>query len=88
MKNNFNILIFKEHCEDTIVKINSRVLTETVEIVHCNNMTLIINVPVKTLQIDMCNNINITFTDRANFDTVIWAGVHGFKLAIGSFSLF
>lgn len=72
-----------ERCENTIVKVNARVLTQTVEAWHCKNLTLIINAPVSTLQLDMCSDITVHYLNKSFFDTIVWAGLHNFKLTVG-----
>lgn len=42
-----------------------------------------INKPVATLQLDMCSNITVHFTSKSLFSTVVWAGMHKFKLIVG-----
>jgi len=72
-----------EKCDKCIVKLNARVLTQTVEAWHCDDTTIIINVPIKTLQLDMCKNLTVHFAKKEFFDSVVWAGLHNFTLKVG-----
>lgn len=72
-----------EGCENCFIKINGHVRTETIELWRSDNCTLFINTPVKTLQIDLCNNLTLRFASKQCFEQVIWAGCHGFHLLVG-----
>jgi len=72
-----------ERCEGCTVKINGKVITQTVEVWHCTKTTIVINSPVKTLQLDMCTDLTVQFTKKAYFDSVVWAGLHNLKLTVG-----
>ena len=58
-------------------------LTETVEIWHCNGCELVINVPISTVQVDMCHDLVVRFPSKENFKSVVWAGAHNLRLIVG-----
>merc|ERR1712137_194063 len=72
-----------EACEDTFVKLNERVLTETVEVWNCNGCELMVNVPISTIQVDMCRDLVIRFPSKENFGSLVWAGVHNMRVLVG-----
>lgn len=79
--------ILIESCKDCEITLNGRINTEMVELWRCDNITLVMNTKVKTLQVDLANHITARFTEKTNFSQIIWAGVHNFDITIGSDSL-
>jgi len=72
-----------EGCENCFIKINGHVRTETIELWRSNGCTLYLNTPVKTIQIDLCDNLKVVFAKKQYFDQLIWAGCHEIHILIG-----
>eukprot|EP01091_Cochliopodium_minus_P014224 TRINITY_DN4798_c0_g1_i2.p1 TRINITY_DN4798_c0_g1~~TRINITY_DN4798_c0_g1_i2.p1 ORF type:complete len:189 (-),score=77.41 TRINITY_DN4798_c0_g1_i2:87-653(-) len=45
-----------------------------IELWNCDNVTLIINTNVKTLQIDQNNGVDIVYDKKDDFHQIVWAG--------------
>lgn len=56
------IKIFVENCKRCVITLNCRMKTSCLEISHCSDVTIIItSFPTHTIQIDMCDIINILY---------------------------
>lgn len=72
--------ILIEGCKDTRIHINQNVLTSTVEVWRCENVTLKVNSPVKTLQLDLMQGVVVDFKSKEYMQSVIWNHVEDLHL--------
>jgi hypothetical protein len=64
--------IFIENCRVCTFEVNGLILTNSLEAWHGHDLKLMLNVQLKTLQIDMMNDVDITFSDWNNFSSIIF----------------
>lgn len=72
-----SVKIFVENCSDCIFDIKAGVLTRTVELWHGGNITLNIGTTIRTLQLDMVQNISVNFAQLSQFKSMIWNQLEG-----------
>lgn len=71
---------FQEHCDDCTFLLQGPITTTVVEVWRCNNASVTIDTQVNTLQVDLNNNLTVTYTHKAFLGSIVQAGVHGFHL--------
>eukprot|EP00928_Gymnodinium_smaydae_P071722 TRINITY_DN55226_c0_g1_i1.p1 TRINITY_DN55226_c0_g1~~TRINITY_DN55226_c0_g1_i1.p1 ORF type:complete len:378 (-),score=81.52 TRINITY_DN55226_c0_g1_i1:151-1284(-) len=75
--------VFVERCEDFILRINGKILTETVEIDASERMNLLVYNKIGTLQVERCSKMNLLFQEKAFFSGfMIWAGCFMLRLQV------
>lgn len=72
--------ILIDNCHNTKVIFNGKIITATVEVYKSNSVHLIVNTKVGTLQADLCKKLNVEYTQKEHFATIIWAGVYDLSL--------
>jgi len=75
--------ILIEDCENCRITINRNVLTNTIEIWKCKNVTLDLNGEVRTLQLDMLRECNFNFAQLSYMGGIVWNQIHGSKISFG-----
>jgi len=73
--------VFVESCKNTTIVLNKKIITNTVDVWRCENVTLRINTDVGTLQTDMCKGLDLDVHHTDALKTLVWAGVHDMKLS-------
>mmetsp|Transcript_21991 Transcript_21991/g.43703 ORF Transcript_21991/g.43703 Transcript_21991/m.43703 type:complete len:318 (+) Transcript_21991:30-983(+) len=73
--------IFIEGVKDTTVIVNGKILTCTIEAWKCENLTLILNTKVKTLQLDISKTIKANFKTVDDFQCCVWQAVDEIDIA-------
>jgi len=73
--------ILIESCSDSVINLNSIIVTNTVEIWKCNNINLMVDCKASTIQADLCNNLQIQFSSTDLLDRIVWCAVE--QLAVG-----
>lgn len=63
-----------EKCQQTTVDIQSRVLTETVEVYDCQKSAVRAGVKASTMQIDKCSELTVTYAAASHFDRIMSTG--------------
>lgn len=66
--------VFMTGCTDFTLTVNKKIVTQTMELFRCTNVTTHINVKARTVQADLSDNITLKFSSKENFDNIIWAG--------------
>ena len=56
-----------QQCEDCIFDFETETITQHTEISHCKNITINVRAPLATLQLDLCEEVKITY-HKALFD--------------------
>ena len=74
--------VFVQGCRNCTFNINGKVLTSTLELYKCDNVTIHANTPIKTVQADICKSLNANFKEKSCFHHLIWAGCYDLKLNI------
>jgi len=69
------VKVLVEDCKDTSIDLRGRITTNVIEIWRCENLNLLIDTEVFTLQCDLCNNLKITFTHKNYLGSLVQAGV-------------
>lgn len=75
--------ILIEGLSDTTITIRGKVLTSTVEVWKCSNLTLVLDTPVKTLQLDMLTSVDVQFSKKEHYHAVVWQDVYDLNLSFG-----
>lgn len=70
-----------EHCEDTTVDVQARALTETVEVWQCERTSVRLGVAAKTVQIDKCTDLKMTYAEAGFFDRIMSTGARKTTIA-------
>ncbi len=71
---------FVEACKGTTVRLNAGVLTNVVEMWRCEGAALVVNTKISTLQLDLCKKLEVQFTKKELYHSVVWAGIHDLAL--------
>jgi hypothetical protein len=71
-----------DDCSDCSFVFAAKVVSAVAEIYKCNRLTLDIRTPVKTLQVEGCDTVAVTFSDPENFHSVVWAGTKALGLTV------
>lgn len=75
--------IFIEDVKDTTIIINGKVLTSTIEAWKCENVTILINTKVKTLQLDISKSVTVAYDQLENFQCIVWQNLETIDLSFG-----
>jgi len=70
-----------EGCRKSKIHLHSRIFTNIVEAWKCADVHLNIQTDVKTLQLDLCRNLETKYSTRNNFPNITWAGVYNMSIA-------
>lgn len=78
------VKIFAEHCENCILRLRGRVITQTVEIDACEKMNLLSFTKIGTLQVERCSKMNILIQEKEHFrgGFMVWAGTTMLRLQV------
>lgn len=76
--------IFIEHCENFILRLQGKIITQTVEIDASDKVNLLSYVKIGTLQIERCSKVNALISEKENFrgGFMIWAGTSMLRLQV------
>jgi len=72
--------ILVEGCKGTKLRLNGGVLTNMLEMWRCQDVILVVNTRISTVQLDLCKKIDIQFTKRDLFDRLVWAALEELSL--------
>ena len=69
--------VFVENCENVVVTVRCLVITQTLEIWNCADVSLRFDEPVATVQADSCRDCALTFKKRNHLGAVVHATCEG-----------
>jgi hypothetical protein len=69
--------VFVENCENVVVTVRCLVITQTLEIWNCADVSLRFDEPVATVQADSCRDCALEFKKRNHFGAVVHATCEG-----------
>jgi len=72
--------ILIDGCKNCKFLINGKIVTGTFDIWRCNDVDLKINVDIGTLQVDICNNLSITFNEKETVQSIVWTNSYNLNL--------
>jgi hypothetical protein len=72
--------IFADNCSGCSFIVNGLVLTNSFEMWHGQQNSLQLNVPIKTIQLDMINDVHVTYGDWKLFQCIIYNQVERLAL--------
>lgn len=58
------IKLFISDCANTTIDIGCMLITQHVEISHCENMTINVTLPMETIQVDLCDGIVVKYSQN------------------------
>jgi len=58
------IKIFVDNCENTHVVLDCSIITQHVEVSHCDNMEITVAQPLQTIQIDLCDGVKVRYNQN------------------------
>lgn len=70
-----------EGCRKSKIHLRSRIYTNIVEVWKCADIMLNVQTDVKTLQLDLCRNLETHFVTCDNLPSITWAGVYNLSIA-------
>lgn len=70
-----------EGCKKVKIHLHSRIFTNIVEVWKCADIFLNIQADVRTLQLDLCRNLELKFSSKDAFPNITWAGVYNMSIA-------
>jgi len=70
-----------EGCRKSKIHLHSRIVTNIVETWKCADVHLNIQADVRTLQLDLCRNLELRFNTLPNLPNITWAGVYNMSIA-------
>jgi len=78
------VKIFMEKCQDVVLRVRGKVITQTIEIDHSSQLNVLIFTKVGTLQVEQCQKVNCLVESRDLFNGyMIWAGCFLLRLQVG-----
>jgi hypothetical protein len=72
--------ILVQNCENISLTLNHKLLTNTLECWRGSNVTLNINVQLKTMQLDLLQNVEVNFLKAEDFGSLIWNSIEDTKI--------
>ncbi|KAF8976706.1 hypothetical protein BGZ46_008043 [Entomortierella lignicola] len=72
-----------ENCKNLVLKVEGKILTGTVDIWKCENISLDFERSVSTFQFDNIQSITVRLPDSEHFGSMIWAGCEDVNLHLG-----
>jgi len=69
-----------EGCRRCKFTLKGRILTNIAEVWKCADTNVAITAEIKTLQLDICRNLALTFETRDNLHNIVWAGVYNLSI--------
>jgi len=72
--------IMIEGCRRCTVTLKGRILTNIVEVWKCADFKLGVHADVRTLQLDICRNLDLSFPSKESMNNIIWAGVYNMSI--------
>jgi len=66
-----SIKVIIDGCIDTLIELNSSILTNTIEIINSNGLVLKLNTKAFTIQCDQSKSVNIQISERKFFQTLV-----------------
>ena len=69
--------VFVENCENVVVTVRCLVITQTLEIWNCADVSLRFDEPVATVQADSCRDCELIFKKRDHLGAVVHATCEG-----------
>ena len=74
--------VFLTNSASCILNLNDKIITQHLELSHCEGITINVNVKLLTLQIDLCKDVQVNYSENLfDHDTkIIHAGVEGLKI--------
>jgi len=74
--------VLVEGCKDVTVIIDGKIMTATIEAWKCEGVKFELGSDVKTMQVDMSKNIDIYYTQKDHFASVVWQDVEDMKITV------
>eukprot|EP01147_Barroeca_monosierra_P001545 gene1545-4694_t len=65
-----------QRCTNSTFLFNEKILTQVVELIHCDSISANFLVTIGTLQVDSCNDLDLTFHHHDNFGYAAFATNH------------
>jgi len=70
-----SVKVFIQECDDCIFNLEGKVLTGVVELWKCNNIVVNVGIDIGTFQVDISNNITLSYEHKNFLDSLVQAGV-------------
>jgi hypothetical protein len=78
------VKVFVERCEDFVLRVNGKIITQTLEIDRSEGVNVLAYTKIGTLQVEQCKKVNVMFESRELFcGYMIWAGSFMLQLKVG-----
>jgi len=74
--------LFLQDCTNVKLVCKGKIVTQTVEMYKCHNITADFHVKIGTLQLDMSKKLKLTYAKEALFGNIIWAGAWDIELSM------
>lgn len=87
--------VFIQGCKNVVVTITAKVVTGTIEVYKCENLTLNMHTRCGTVQLDMTRGVTLNFAKEEHFydstdvegkkkntSMIVWAGCHDLAVAV------
>jgi len=70
-----SVKVFIQECDNCIFNLEGKVLTGVVELWKCNNIVVNVGIDIGTFQVDISNNITLSYEHKNFLDSLVQAGV-------------
>eukprot|EP00300_Choanocystis_sp_HF-7_P017772 c19826_g1_i2.p2 GENE.c19826_g1_i2~~c19826_g1_i2.p2 ORF type:complete len:328 (+),score=72.34 c19826_g1_i2:62-1045(+) len=67
-------------CTNCTFVVSGKVVTATIEMYKCAANTMVLSVPIRTIQADLCDGAAFQFARAEDFDRIVWAGTEGLRV--------
>jgi hypothetical protein len=78
--------IFIEGCQNLKIKVNERVITQTLEVWKCDAVDIDLNTKIQTVQLDLIKGARVNFSSKEHFNRLIWSAVDDLRLTFADAS--
>jgi hypothetical protein len=72
--------VMVEGCRKSKIHLHSRIYTNIVEVWKCADILVNLQTDVKTLQLDLCRNLELKCVTSDNLPSITWAGVYNMSI--------
>ncbi|KAJ3023026.1 UNVERIFIED_CONTAM: hypothetical protein HDU68_008823 [Siphonaria sp. JEL0065] len=74
--------VFIEGCDSSTFTFSSRIVTQMLEVWKSSTVIINLNTPVLTIQADQVNGLNVVYSNKEHFETLVWTKSEGIHLVV------
>jgi len=71
------VKVLVEDCHNCSIELHGPIRTNVVEVWRSNNTSVLVDTEVHTMQVDLCDNLKISYAHKAFLGSLVQAGING-----------